>query len=463
MATTQKDVYDNLIAIDPEYMSYEKFQEKMKNPKHVESIRQYLESVNVPVSDSSRFFEKYATKESPYQQMSTKMSPELSQEDIYRKQTEQMIGYPRNEMYDKTAQTLFPRTSKTNPIFDPAKQQLTSLGLDLVSLPGRHLASLSKAEKETIQDVVKGGSIIDALLNVPERYVESFGMTRNEPKLDDNLLDKGFNFFNDMARHPASIIPGPGRLGSVGSKLVEAVRPGTMLAAREAIPAALQGLGRLAAESGTQVAIGEADRIAAGKDFGEGTGVEYGLEAGLGGLTGIIPGIRSFAKESVAKDIGNVYNYNLGVMGADALPTRLQAEQKLEQLLDNLIQQSNHPNIKQMTQNVSLFDKARTVKEIIKKSPHYAGNRQIGDFLNDILAGQITGSPAKAATAYLAGYVPIVGKPISNVVAASALAPALSNIPRNVQTSSLQRGLGATLLDNLENDPKRDVTSTLKR
>lgn len=373
----------------------------------------------------------------------------------YQKKTEQMVGYPQNqpETYDKTAQVLFPRTSKTDPIIDPAKQQLASLGLDLLSLPGRVSMSGPRTYRQTSQDIISGKPVIESIKDIPRKIVENVSFI--ETPSEKGALTTASNIVEDIGRNPATIIPGPGRIGGTIAKIA----PKLTLVARESVPAMVQGLGRVLAEGGTQVGIGESNRLAEGRDLGEGTPLEYGLEGGLGLGLGLVPGLRSWAKESAEKSAGKGINYKDYIMGG----TPQSAEKSAlgaRDLMKNWMGKFYNPE-------KSIQDNAQVFVDLVEYNPNFSDLKNsdaVKSFFKSVNE-QLpkTGSeyiPYLAAN--LVKNVPFVGKPAASAILASKAVEPFQNVPKTAVYSSLGRGLGSTLLQNL-NAPEQDQVSRFRK
>ena len=264
--------------------------------------------------------------------------------------------------------------------------------------------------------------------------------------------EKGFiqtvsNVAEDIARHPATVIPGPGRVGGVVAKIA----PELTLAAKEAVPAIVQGLGRVGAEGATQIGIGEVGRMSKGEESTTGDRI---LEGTLGTALGVVPGLRSWGKTASDKAVGDVLAYKASVSGK--VPEKpLEETLRMTQEIKSQMGEFYNPN-------KSFIDNLRTFDDLVKFYPEFA--KQIPkealetlQFVKDRTAGL---KRNLGLWDYVATTIPFV-KPAyiagKSAKEGASLATNMGNYP--IQ-SSIARGFGASLLDNLSRPAQDKVEQT---
>lgn len=434
--STQRDVYDNLLAIDPNYISYDVFKEKMKNPKHVETIREYLKSENVPVSDSARFFEKYST------------SPEQSRSPL--------SNYPRKEIIEDEESAVFPRTSKLDED-GLSKQRSASVGLDLLSLPGRTTMAVPRTVRDVLVDSYNTNpekgyfeNVGEILTTIPSRFSDNLAMT--ETPSEKGFVKTAINVGEDAARHPATVIPGPGRIGTAIAKFA----PELTLAAREFVPSVVQGIGRVGAEGATQIGIGEAQRASQDKET---TAGDLLLEGTVGSVTGLIPGLRSWGKGKSDQTVGDIITEHKNLIGGelrgfsqDVGP--IQNAEEMKGMLREVMGSFYKPELS-LTQNLNVY------KMLAEKNPLFVKDKEYAKPIMDVIENGLQNTKQNLGIGDLiVSKLPIVGPAYIGGNTAEHASTVLSSLKNDPGKSSLSRGIGATLLQDLSRPAQDKVVQT---
>lgn len=190
-----------------------------------------------------------------------------------------------------------------------------ALALDLMSLPGRIGSGIIESGQDVIQgewptplENLKRTTAAREKQVIPSWLPQSVKDFGNKEVYDDatifDIVKGGSNLTEDIQRNPFTIVPGVGRIGAaLPSKFGQ-----FML---ERTPAIVQGAGRVAAEGAVVPAMMSVDRASKGIET---TPQNIKDEAIFGGLLGLYPGAKQFARAEVDKSMGKkiIDNLNYG-------------------------------------------------------------------------------------------------------------------------------------------------------
>lgn len=380
----------------------------------------------------------------------------ISGESKMQKNQSPLSDYPRKEIVEDTESAIFPRTSKLEEV-GPSKQRSASVGFDLLSLPGRTTMAVPRTVRELVVDSYNTNpekgyleNLREVLSTVPSKFSDNLAMT--ETPSEKGFVKTAINVGEDIARHPATIIPGPGRIGGAIAKFA----PELTLAARETVPAIVQGLGRVGAEGATQIGIGEVQRASTGEESSVG---DILLEGTVGSATGLIPGLRSWGRGKADRTVGDIITQHKNLMGgelrgfsSDVGP--IQNAEEMKGMLKEVMGGFYKPELS-LTQNLNVY------KMLAEKNPLFAKDKDYAKPIIDVIENGLKDTRQTLGIGDLiVSKLPIVGPAYIGGKTAEHASTVLSSLKNDPSKSSLVRGAGASLLQDLSRPAQDKVVQT---